>query len=235
MIVFLNKFHSELWAYFSAMRMKVILITISAKVFLLLSVSSFSQTINLGDSLKNVLKNKPIPTARIDSRNSFVSGRNARVQGIKAGFTFRKTLTLGLGYSWLVSDIKERIGPGETGGEGQLKMRYMSVFGEYTFYRKGPWEATIPLQIGLGNSFLQVKESGKKKKIDSNPVLLYEPIMTIEYKVLNLIGIGGGVGYRIMLQNNKDINYQFTSPIYVIKMRLIFEEIYKKVNQKRKE
>ena len=190
-----------------------------------------SQTINLGDSLENVLKNKPIPTARFDSRNSFVSGRNARVQGIKAGVTFRKTLTLGLGYSWLDTDIKERIGPGDIGGEGQLKMRYISAFAEYTFYRKGPWEATIPVQIGFGKSFLQVKESGTKKTIDANPVILYEPIMTFEYKVLNIIGLGAGVGYRIMLRNNKDIDYQFTSPVYVLKARLIFDEIFKKIRE----
>lgn len=190
-----------------------------------------SQTINLGDSLENVLKNKPIPTARFDSRNSFVSGRNARVQGIKAGVTFRKTLTLGLGYSWLDTDIKERIGPGDIGGEGQLKMRYISAFAEYTFYRKGPWEATIPVQIGFGKSFLQVKESSTKKTIDANPVILYEPIMTFEYKVLNIIGLGAGVGYRIMLRNNKDIDYQFTSPVYVLKARLIFDEIFKKIRE----
>ncbi|MFM9984717.1 MAG: hypothetical protein ACKVOK_05750 [Flavobacteriales bacterium] len=173
--------------------------------------------------------------AKFDSRSSFVSGRNARIQGLKVGVSFRKTLTLGLGYSWLVSDIKEFIGTGETGVEGQLKMRYVSVFAEYSFYRKGPWEASIPLQIGLGKSFLQVKESGEKQKINANAVVLYEPVMTVEYKVLNLIGIGGGVGYRIMMQNNKDINYQFTSPVYVLKVRLIFEEIHKKINQKREE
>ena len=216
------------------MNLRIVVRSICVVVLWMIAARANSQTVNLGDSLRNVLRNKPIPTAKFDSRSSFVSGRNARIQGLKAGVSFRKTLTLGLGYSWLVSDIKEFIGTGETGAEGQLKMRYISLFAEYSFYRKGPWEATIPLQIGLGKSFLQIKDAGGKQKMNANSVVLYEPVMTVEYKVLNLIGIGGGVGYRIMLQNNKDIDYQFSSPVYVIKARLIFEEIFKKLDIKPK-
>jgi hypothetical protein len=36
------------------------------------------------------------------------------------------------------------------------------------------------------------------------------------------------VGYRIMLKNNRDIEQQFTSPIYALRVRLIFDEIYRR-------
>jgi hypothetical protein len=51
--------------------------------------------------------------------------------------------------------------------------------------------------------------------------------MNLEYKILNLVGVGAGLGYRIMLKNNSEIDHSFTSPIYVIRFRLIFDEIYK--------
>jgi hypothetical protein len=38
--------------------------------------------------------------------------------------------------------------------------------------------------------------------------------------------VGAGFGYRIMLKNNRDIEQQFTSPVYALRLRLIFDELY---------
>ncbi len=195
------------------------------------STSVLAQTINLSDSLRHVLRSKPMPTAKLDSRNSFVTGNSAQIQGVKAGLSYKKVLSFGLGYNWLATDFTERKLYENVSYEAFLKLRYVAPFIEYSFYKKGPWEVAVPLQIGAGKSFWQIEKDGKKIKLNEGNVWLYEPIMTVEYKVLNLIGIGGGVGYRIMLKNNREIERQFTSPVYVIRARIIFDEVIKKIKQ----
>jgi hypothetical protein len=204
-------------------------ITITIFVCLLSRFLGCAQTINLSDSLYHVLKQKPVPSFKIDTRNSFITGTGAKVYGIKAGLSYRKSLTIGIGYNFIGTELKEEMVVGQSVRTGDIKMRYVAPFLEYSFYKKGNWEAMVPVQLGFGKSFVQYQTDAGKQKIKMDNVILYEPGMAIEYKILNLIGVGGGVGYRIMLRNNKEIEQQFTSPVYVIRIRLIFDEIYKKV------
>lgn len=149
------------------------------------------------------------------------------MRSIKAGVNFRKSLSLGVSYNWLKTDIVQ---PVSLAGKEELavvRLRYIAPFAEYTFYRNGTWEATVPVQIGIGKSFLQVGEGSNSMRLARNSVVLYEPSMALEYKVLNVLGLGAGVGYRLMLKNNHEIEQRFTSPTYVLRIRLIFDEIYK--------
>jgi hypothetical protein len=82
--------------------------------------------------------------------------------------------------------------------------------------------------LGVGNSFLRVNDEQGSRVINRDKVVLYEPGMAFEFKILNLIGVGAGFGYRIMLKNNRGIEQQFTSPVYALRARLIFDELYKR-------
>ena len=187
-----------------------------------------AQTINLSDSLRQVLQHKPVPTAKFDTRNSFITGKSAKVFGVKVGVSFRKTLTIGIGYNWIGTKFSEPLQIGDDIFESEIKLRYVAPFLEYSFYKKGPWEATVPVQIGFGKSFLRYSSTSGKENIHEGHVVLYEPGMAIEYKLFDVVGVGAGMGYRIMLKNNKSIEQQFTSPVYVLRIRLIFDELFKK-------
>lgn len=192
---------------------------------------SRAQTINLSDSLYRILKNKPTPTIKFDTRNSFITGNHAKVYGIKAGLSFRKTLTVGIGYNFIGTRLTEELIIGEQEFFGQIKMRYVAPFLEYSFYKKGAWEAMVPVQIGIGQSFVRYEINGLRTDVRKDNIVLYEPGMNVEYKMFNILGLGGGVGYRIMLKNNKEIDQQFTSPVYVIRIRLIFDEILRQARK----
>jgi hypothetical protein len=60
-------------------------------------------------------------------------------------------------------------------------------------------------------------------------MLSYEPAMAVEYRLFKYLGLGVGVGYRLMIVNNEPTNYQFTSPVYLLKVRILFSKIYKDV------
>jgi hypothetical protein len=195
---------------------------------LLAGMGSFSQAINLSDSLYRVLRHKPSFTAKLDSRNSLISGNKVSTLGIKAGLSFNNQLTIGIGYNWLSDKFYHTALVNGELRELRLRFRYIAPFIEYTFYRKGNWEATIPLQIGIGRSFLQSDKVKNKYMTHRGSFVVYEPVMTVEYKFFNLIGVGGGLGYRIMLKNNRQIDQHFGSPVFVLKIRLIFGEAFRR-------
>ena len=204
-------------------------------LFVLLLVScklSFAQQINLNDSLRDIFHSKPSFSAKMDSWNAFIAGRSAKTTGIKAGIRFKKVLTLGLGYNFIRTDLQDSVTYNGTFQPGDLRMRYITPFVEYTFYQKGPWEVSCPLQFGIGKSYV-VPQENSSARFRENTILLYEPAIAVDYKVLNLLAFGAGYGYRIMLLNNKEINQQFSSPMYVIRFRVIFETITKAIHKRR--
>ena len=188
--------------------------------------SMSAQTINLGDSLRNVFKQHITPSFKFDTRNSFITGSTAKVYGIKAGVNFGKRLSIGLGYNFIGTELQEEVMYQGNRVRTDIRMNYLAPFIEYSFYQRGPWEVSTPIQIGAGSSFLRKSEVGGDVVLNKNRVVLYEPGMAVEYKIFKIIGVGVGFGYRIMLKNNRSIEQQFTSPVYALRMRLVFEEVY---------
>ncbi len=188
-------------------------------------VRLWAQPVNLSDSLGIIFTHKPAFTARIDNRNTFIDGLGARTFGVKAGLTWRRSFTLGAGYHWLAEGVSAPWLQGDSGETtAGVHMRYVALFAEYAYYRRGPWEGAVVAQVGAGTSFLRYRQSGVETDGVKATVLMYEPAMLIEYKALNLIGIGGGLGYRLMLARNPGIPLRFTAPVYMVRLRLIIPE-----------
>jgi hypothetical protein len=178
--------------------------------------------------LKAVFKNKPEPTASWNTWNSFISGRTAHIQDLRAGVDLGNTLTIGLGYHWLQSDKSEVISLSGLNQLGQLKFRYWAPYTNYAFYRKGHWEARIDLQLGIGRAFLKMPDN---EHVLSRSIFLYESSINLEYQIMGIIGLDLGYGYRVMLKNNRALHQQFTAPVYVFGVSLIFEELYLRYNK----
>ncbi|MBL7943417.1 MAG: hypothetical protein JNM00_11650 [Flavobacteriales bacterium] len=192
-----------------------------------------SQPVNLADSLQTIFADSPVFTARLDNRNTFIDGKSAATFGIKAGLTWRKSFTLGLGYHWLRDGTSLKVPSGDTTLVRDVRMRYVALFAEYTFFRRGAWEAAVPVQIGIGTSFLATENGETPVAGTRATIAMYEPAMLIEYKVLNLIGLGGGLGYRLMLAGNRNIDLRFTAPVYMLRLRLIIPDAIKvKINKR---
>lgn len=207
-------------------------------LFSCLIIGLFSLKAQLKDSLAKHFNVKPKFSARLDSRNSFVATQNARIFGIKIGWEYNDAIKLGIGYNRLDSKIsKPRYEiNNETSGfdtlESVLKFEYLSPFFEYVFFKTKRWEHAIPVQIGIGNSrYEYIDKSGIVHYENYRPVVLYEPAMTTQYKIFPWIGIGAGVGYRLMLVGNRQINDNFNSPIYILRLKVFLGDFYRGVKK----
>lgn len=183
--------------------------------------------VSLSDSLSMLLIQKPAIFGKYDTRNSFITGRSVKVRGVKAGLTYGKRLTLGVGYSWLKSDL-----PGDyIDAEGvvipcNLEMQYGSLYTEYVFYQRNKWAFSIPIQLSLGKDWYMPVDASIAGPLASGWIVLYEPAMAVEYSLLKYLGVGGGVGYRLMLWNNNEVDQRLNAPTYLIKINVRFGDWY---------
>ncbi|MFN7013285.1 MAG: hypothetical protein ACK4ON_03335 [Bacteroidia bacterium] len=188
------------------------------------------------DSIAQHFEVKPKFSARFDSINSFVESQNARIFGIKIGWEYNDAIKLGIGYNRLDSKIaKPRYEINKVTSvfdtlESVLKFEYLSPFFEYVFFKTKRWEHAIPVQIGIGNSrYEYVDKTGIVHYENYRPVVLYEPAMTTQFKIFQWIGLGAGVGYRLILVGNRQINENLNSPIYVLRIKVFLGDLYRGV------
>ena len=177
------------------------------------------------DSIKTSFHHNPKLDLRGELRNSFITTALARVIALKIGLDFNKTVKVGFGYNVLYTEVYKGGADGPV-PKKKLRLNYISPYMVYTYYRKGNWELSIPVQFGFGTSdYVDVDKS--MIGMTGNPVVLYEPYMSAQYRLLRYIGLGVGMGYRILLVGNKSIGQNFNSPIYVFKAKIFFGDLFR--------
>ena len=190
----------------------------------------FSQ--NFEEELKAALKENPELDLRLDSRHSFINQTGVKVFGVKAGVQFDNKLSFGIGYNQLWNPLERSINIEGLTYKVELGFFNISPYVEYVFYKDNRWVLSIPVQFGFGSSFYKNKEEFGPDKFFSKFVVSYEPAITFEYRFLKYFGAGLGVGYRLMIIPNAQIREQFTSPVYIFKTNIYFEDIYRDIFEK---
>ncbi|PLX11938.1 MAG: hypothetical protein C0594_03000 [Marinilabiliales bacterium] len=201
-------------------------------LFIILLFYSFLVSSQQFDPARLSLKEKPGLLLKLDTRNSFVANRSARITGVKVGLNFDNVVKIGAGYNWLKSDISKDLYIADSHVildtiSARLKFRYLSYFAEYAFYRKGNWEFVIPVQLGFGNIFYQYDLAASERNTKKQFSVIYETNLSGHYRFLKYFGIGVGIGYRIMLFGNKTHNTNFNSPIYILKLKVFLGDLAK--------
>ena len=186
---------------------------------------------NFQEHIRESFRSKPGLDIRVDLRNSFITTRLAQVRGVKLGLDYNSTVKLGLSYNWLESDIIRKVTDDQGNAIGaNLKYRYIAPYFEYAFYRKDPWEISIPVHLGLGLANYEYRQT-QLVRLPSRFILGYEPYMVARYVVLKYFGIGAGVGYRLVFIGNSALQENFNSPIYVFKFQLLLGRIWSDINK----
>lgn len=181
------------------------------------------------DSIKASFNHKPKLYANLNTRNSFITNQIAQVRCAKLGLTWNEQFTLAIGYNWLKTNFESTL---NNDIQAKLKMHFVSPFVEYSFLEKNNIQVTIPVHLGFGFSFYQDCYDNKYK---NNFIVLYEPSMTATYRFLRYFGIGGGIGLRVMLVGNREINEQFSSPTYTISTKVFFGDLYYDIFKKKRQ
>jgi hypothetical protein len=203
-------------------------------ITLCLIIFSNNTKADIFDSIRSSLKHKPQLDLRLDSRNSFVASRRAEIAGVKLGLEFNKRFRAGIGYSYLNEGIYNGITVGSRQDprwiSRKLVMRYFSVYADYVYFETKRWSFGVPVQLGIGTTFYrEIFPRFNDFDYPSYPVILYEPCLSGEYRILDWFGFSANAGFRIVLYKNGNITERLTAPIYVVGASIYYSRLWRKV------
>jgi hypothetical protein len=175
-------------------------------------------------------KKKVKPFFQFDSYYSFIGNERADVFGFKGGVEINQKWRFGAGFNKIKSDIiewkllpEEELPYSPTGNivKSQLYLNYYPLLAEYVFYNKDPWQVSLPITVGYGNSYFSYYDNDyNKRKIFNRSIVITEVGITGQLKVFKWIGVGAGVGYRYLLLDNPEIETQVSSPVYSVRIKI---------------
>lgn len=178
------------------------------------------------DTLALLFKGHYSIDARLESRNSFIDHQLVSVNGARLGLSFARKFKLGIGISWLNSEVRSPIYTPEK--PDYLKFGYVDYYLDYVFYKTKRWQLSVPIQLGTGVSWYQQKNtySFRDSKVPKYFLFLYEPGISVQFKVFKWMGFGTDVAYRFTLPNNRDAARQLSSPTYSFKLLFWFDQLF---------
>ena len=178
-------------------------------------------------------KLKPKFTAKVGTRNSFITNSYMRIRDVSVGLNFGNTTKIGFGYNWLATDVIRPLTVADENvrnNEGELKMRYLASFIEYTFLKKEKYNFSIPVQVGIGKAFFNYRtDVTYNNRTDPVLIAFYEPSLAVEYTGIKYIGIGVGAGYRLMFAGYKKLEDNYNAPVYLFRFKVYFGDVFQEV------
>jgi hypothetical protein len=211
-------------------------LTIIFIVLLLITVSSVKAQFDedkkpsFEERFKKSFHTKPKLDVKLDNRFSFIRDNDVKTIGLKVGLNFNRRYKVGLGINTMLLPAKKVIVKETDTISVQLEYTYFSPYIEYVYYSSKRWEFSLSTQLGFGGaSHNYTDREGKKQKVNQTTMLSYEPAMLIDYKIIRWFGIGTGVGYRLIYYKSPGIKQKFSSPEYVLKLKVYLGEIYRTI------
>jgi len=186
------------------------------------------------DEFKKSFHTKPKLDVKFDNRFSFIRDNDVKTVGVKVGLSFNRKFKVGLGINQMLLPVEKKI----LNEENvlvlvDLEYFYFSPYIEYVYYNSKRWEFSLSTQFGFGSASYQFSNSnGKKNKLVESTVLSYEPAMLIDYKIIRWVGIGTGIGYRLIYYKSLGVQENFSSPEYVLKLKIYLGEIVRTITGK---
>jgi hypothetical protein len=193
---------------------------------LLVPQKARSQFVNLGDTIRLYMKNKPAFMVDFDSKNTFISGRGVPVRGIKAGITYKNKISYMLGWYFITPKLtgQSTFFKGtvrEITFNTTLRMHYASLIAEYGFYRDARWLLYLPVQIGFGEAIKTYQSQILPDHFDHKSYFVpLEAAITGSYRVWKFVGLSGAIGYRRAFSTNTIREEDFNGLTYSLGIKI---------------
>ena len=204
------------------------------KIILFILLFAASNGVRAQEGKIHKLKKRVKLDLRFESRNSFSNTEYVFFWGVKVGFDLDRKMKFGFGYSWLqsryFSHSFDANNFASTTQKAQPRFSYWSAYAEYQFYEEGGWEFSAPVEFAFGNSFYR---NDQQKQIGKGMNLLTLFGLNTNYIFSKWFGFGVGLGYRIVLLENKQMKDQFTSPYYQVKLKVKLGDLVKKIKKRK--
>lgn len=193
------------------------------------------QIYNLDDSLRASFKKKPKLVFRWDSHGSFITNTPARMTALGIGLRFGNHIKLGLSVDFLNTNIyrlktvvNDSTGMVDT-VNAKLNYGMVSFYSNFVLGRIKRWEFTLPVSLGLGGSSYTYSLGNKQREMAKGGIISTQAMIMAEYKVFRWLGLGAGLGLRLVPVSNNLMKENFNSMLWDANLSIYFGEIYRSI------
>ncbi|MBI3518234.1 MAG: hypothetical protein HY062_02605 [Bacteroidetes bacterium] len=183
------------------------------------------------DTFKVFLHSRPSIDTRLESRYSFFNNNATKVTGVRLGLSFRRKLRVGVGYSWLDTDVSDKLLITDAYGnarvtDNHLKFGYICYYADFVFHKTKRWQLSVPIQVGTGMYWSQYNDGLNTIKSKKRLLLFYEPGITVQFKITQWCGLGLDVCARLALRNTNYVSDKLNSFVLAPKLLIWFDQIF---------
>lgn len=207
---------------------------IKKAIALMAFLALFSKThAGIKDTIQYYLKNKyPELIGGLSARNTFIGSHYTSVSGGSIGADYGGKVSLSVGVYSLSSPLIERkiinaFTPLQYTVDEVSRFWYFGLTGNYVFFKDKRWTLNVPVRIGFGTANIEQHDIGKAKlliKEDNSFIVPVESGIGAQYKLAWWIGLGAGLGSRIVL--GKNTSQKFSGTYYNLGINVYFSDIY---------
>ena len=202
---------------------------------ILIAVLSFSTIYvkaQVVDSIKYfITADKPRFFFQLNNRGSFVQNKTAATTSLLLGLSYSKRVKAALTSGKVSSKVYKQMQITDTTITGTLGMWFIGGHFEYSYFKSNKWEISIPIDLAITFSNFSYKYGNNLYITPSRPGIMYEASTTVIYKPFYLIGIGGGVGYRISYFGDSFLTRSFTSVVYNLEFKVYFGDFISRIKK----
>lgn len=167
-----------------------------------------------------------------DSRSSLLHESPVSFFGIKTGIQVARRWRTGIGFYFTKRPVEVSHRQSDKFPNYILTERsgfyYGTVFGEYIVFKRVRWEISLPLHLGFGSGFTEFYDqlSGKKLGRNKRFILLVEFSPVVSFRFCRWMGMGTGLGFRSIFNDNPDLQRAYNAPIVILRARFYLNELF---------
>jgi hypothetical protein len=209
------------------------------KTLIICLIISFTSKAQFLDTFKVFLHSKPSIDARLESRYSFLNNNATKVSGVRLGLSFKRKLKIGIGYSWLDTDVTDQKLITDAFGikrftTNYFKFGYICYYADFVFHKTKRWQLSVPIQLGTGQYWTQYNDGEKTVATKKHFLLFYEPGISVQFKITRWCGLGIDVCGRLAMRNTHNVGEKLNSFILAPKLLIWFDQIFYMIAPKSK-
>lgn len=185
-------------------------------------------------------------TFGLDARRSFLLDQNASIGGMKIGFEIDDADRFGWGFynlrnAAVLPDVPMLFTSADSMSsyvdtvDVSFNFSYNTLYYERVIFKNRKWEFATPFHIGGGRiNATALDTNGIAQTFLDVRVIPMELSITGEYKIFRWFAVGAGLGYRAILTNDVQVQEAYNAPIYIVRAKVMFGELYRSVFKKEK-
>ncbi|GIV34765.1 MAG: hypothetical protein KatS3mg031_2300 [Chitinophagales bacterium] len=180
---------------------------------------------------------KARPVLSFDSRFSLLKGVSTNFFGVKIGAQFAQRWRVGAGFYFnntplVLTDRVTPMFPEDTLME-KSTFYYGTAFVEFIILKRVRWEISFPWHLGIGYGYTRFYRQQQNAFLgkQGDIIVLTEFSPVASFRFCRWAGLGAGLGYRYIFNQNAELQAAYNAPILIGRFRFYSNEVFKIVRE----